>query len=548
MKKLYLTFFGILSLALTIHATNWFISPTGNNSNSGDIGAPFATFSKVFSKNGTAGPGDTIFIRAGMYWEIMDISISGGNPGNPIVITNYQDEVVTLQGPTSTLIWLESGANYMVIDGLDLSGNSFQTRTGIGMAGNKGITIRNCRFTDFSAAWIKNNSSAYCSNILIENNYCNGCQDIGIFPDNVDSLIIRNNVLLNADIVCMDPGGCKGIIIEDNLMRGTKLGGFKLRWGNVEPFGGDNNYGAIVRNNYLMGGRKYVLLVGSTRGAVIYNNTFYHGAASGAETGLIYMQMDEVLHNRNNVIRNNIFFATNRSRLIFLNSDMQAEWDYQTFDNNLYGNQISALYIYFNGGTRINEAEILNPIPGNPNYDQHGLSADPLLVNPQDSAETRDGFALQNSSPAINTAGPLTVTSSAGSGTKIMVKDARFFTAGYGLIPGDSVIVAGMSVAQVTDVDIAYMGNQLSTTMSITVDKSLTWNEGDPISIVGQYNIGASNALGTTPPVVGILDPVVSGDKQNSRMQFSIPQGFSKKNVTANISVFGHSINLLRKM
>ena len=72
-----------------------------------------------------------------------------------------------------------------------------------------------------------------------------------------------------------------------------------------------------------------------------------------------------------------------------------------------------------------------------------GQDAHGMLANPKFTNASAGDLSLQTGSPALNTGGDLTLTSSAGSGTLIPVQDARYFSAGYDMVAGDLLQVAG---------------------------------------------------------------------------------------------------------
>ncbi len=75
-------------------ARNFYVSPSGNDSNTGEIDSPLKTISYAQSK---LSPGDTLFIREGIYQELVHIDNSG-NKSNPIVFTAYPNEKVVIDG------------------------------------------------------------------------------------------------------------------------------------------------------------------------------------------------------------------------------------------------------------------------------------------------------------------------------------------------------------------------------------------------------------------------------------------------------------------
>ena len=80
---------------------------------------------------------------------------------------------------------------------------------------------------------------------------------------------------------------------------------------------------------------------------------------------------------------------------------------------------------------------------------------------------------MNSNSPDIDSGTFLTQTSSAGSGTSVSVKDARYFTNGMGMISGDTIMIDANTV-MITAVD--YTNNIL------TIDRSINWNSGDEVS------------------------------------------------------------------
>jgi len=68
-------------------AATYYVSPSGNNANSGSSLAPWLTIGKATS---TAVAGDTVVIRAGTYNEFVDNSTSGTS-GNPITFVGERD-------------------------------------------------------------------------------------------------------------------------------------------------------------------------------------------------------------------------------------------------------------------------------------------------------------------------------------------------------------------------------------------------------------------------------------------------------------------------
>jgi hypothetical protein len=101
--------------------------------------------------------------------------------------------------------------------------------------------------------------------------------------------------------------------------------------------------------------------------------------------------------------------------------------------------------------------------------DQNSIEADPLFAD-----VSNGNFHLRQGSPARDTGGPLTVTSSSGSGTTVPVGDARYFSDGFGLQNGDMIVVGGHHPVTVVDVD--YVNNV------ITVNEAISWENETPVN------------------------------------------------------------------
>ena len=98
MKNIFLlTIFGIIIQFSALGQTNYYVSTTGNNSNSGL--SPDQSWQSInyAAQNNIISAGDIVNIMGGTYNEKIDITISGA-PDMPIAFTNYQNDEVILSG------------------------------------------------------------------------------------------------------------------------------------------------------------------------------------------------------------------------------------------------------------------------------------------------------------------------------------------------------------------------------------------------------------------------------------------------------------------
>ena len=75
--------------------TTYYVSKSGNNSSSGNFGAPFLTISHAVS---VINPGDQIYIREGVYHENIVFNNIDASNGNETLISNYNNEEVIIDG------------------------------------------------------------------------------------------------------------------------------------------------------------------------------------------------------------------------------------------------------------------------------------------------------------------------------------------------------------------------------------------------------------------------------------------------------------------
>ena len=86
-----------------------YVATNGSDSNSGSRNQPLASVQYALD---TATPGDTIFVRGGNYHEEIDLSGVAGTTENPITITAFNNEAVTLNGTKPiTANWTRDSGN-----------------------------------------------------------------------------------------------------------------------------------------------------------------------------------------------------------------------------------------------------------------------------------------------------------------------------------------------------------------------------------------------------------------------------------------------------
>ena len=127
--QLFKTYVGVVIIALAVGllkstaATSYYISPSGNDSNNGDINNPFKNVQRAFNgSSSSAKPGDTVYLRSGVYrpnsanygYMVLSADVSG-TLQDPIVVRAYAGEKPILKGSyvVDTNAWIQVGTNEM---------------------------------------------------------------------------------------------------------------------------------------------------------------------------------------------------------------------------------------------------------------------------------------------------------------------------------------------------------------------------------------------------------------------------------------------------
>ncbi len=485
---------------------------SGSDSGEGTLSDPLRTLRYALKQ---LDAGDTLYIHAGTYptsgedngtYELYN----SGTSDNWITVRNYQNDNVYIRTNSSGFYTLDK--QYIIFQGLDIACYLYKHCFIVGSH----TKIKDCVLHDQTIAVKGNDTTQRHTDLLVEDCTIYSFKDIPIFIDNMDKVVIQNNEIRRAATALMDPGGITNMVIQDNycVNTGKPKGALKIRWGNVEPDDGDNCNGAIVRRNVFCDGLKWVMLLASSNGAMVYNNVLFKEDGD-ADRGLLYIQNDshdEIMNtNKNNVLKNNIFYfkaddepgsGAYLNSLMCIQDSMEPDYDDQTFDHNLYYKSDGVEYIYF-ADHYIYKDEVQG---WRGKYDYNSFVGDSAEFVDDTTAGGVTNFELTSDSICIDGGTPLTSAVGSGSGSTITVEDARYFTDGVGIIDGDEIMIGDSTTAVVTDRDID--NNQL------TLDKSVSWSDGDQVTLAYLGNapdIGAFEydfGTGNTPADVNAGDDV----------------------------------------
>gem|GEM_PF-1950094 len=249
MKRFYKKLKGIVMftaiwlLSITASGTEYFVSPSGNNtSGNGTIGSPWKTIQKACDY---AIAGDIIYLRGGTYtWRDYIDGNADGTAANPITIMNYNGEspvfdangISISENSAVISIYNYSGANdwmsYYIFDGIEVKNSSGR---GISFYKTDHLIIRNCLVHNTQTRAI----GGYGTDILIDNNeiYDAAMENLNnamggsgwamtcytttdwANGDPSENITISNNYIHNCWGEGIGPGqGSVGVLIENNVV------------------------------------------------------------------------------------------------------------------------------------------------------------------------------------------------------------------------------------------------------------------------------------------------------------------------------------------
>jgi len=351
---------------LVAQAATYYVSLSGKDSNAGtSTGTPFRTLLRAVQP---LRPGDTLYIRGGIWTEQLDLMKynTSGTSGKYIKIAGYPGESVTIRyaepvkggyGP----IKARGTKGYLIFENFKLDGINMPNQTGwqidkynhhfvlrnleiknvrssgVYIAGND-IQVINCTIHDqispsgvpgerYYGIYFHNGSNGLLQGNKIYNNPGGGIQ---VYPGPISNLTIRNNAIYN-----------------NNKLASSSVGGIIMQGGSSSIISSTKIFNNLIYKNGTSssGSASGIRISTYVRDTKIWNNTVYGNKTYG-------LQIGDNTTTTNTVVQNNIS----------------------------YGNSVGN---YINRGT-------------NTSY-TNNVTTDPKFVS-----ASSNNFQLQSSSPAAN--------------------------------------------------------------------------------------------------------------------------------------------------
>jgi len=101
-------------LILTANASNYFLSPSGDDSNPGTVQQPWKSLAKV--NQTLLHPGDGVYLEGGQSFTGNLVLTGTGSDGNPVVIGSYGQGIATIDSNSETAIYGENTGGFQIQD------------------------------------------------------------------------------------------------------------------------------------------------------------------------------------------------------------------------------------------------------------------------------------------------------------------------------------------------------------------------------------------------------------------------------------------------
>lgn len=205
------------SVAAPSGGNAFYVAPSGSDANPGSVNLPFLTIAQGLSQAQT---GDTVYLRAGTYNELVNFPTAGNATGR-ITLKAHNGEAATI---TQTGRVMNVGQPYITVEDLVLDGGwGTQDILKVYSTGNylvlRGVEIKN---TQWDAVDMTAPSDVLVENCTIHDAvYINNGVRVdahGIVTEGVQNLTVRNTEIyyVSGDAIQLQYGGWNNVLVEDS--------------------------------------------------------------------------------------------------------------------------------------------------------------------------------------------------------------------------------------------------------------------------------------------------------------------------------------------
>lgn len=378
-------------------AKTYYVATNGNDGADGlSIDRPLRTIQYAL---GLVNPGDTIQVRGGTYYGGLTIR-RAGTAGARIKLKAYNNEQVKVAGSGDVALYVQQGAPYWIIQGLDISGgNYYVIKTD---APNVNIVSNNLHGSgaDIVKLVLSSNDVVIYGNEIHHNNAGYGANAQGVDIVGADRTWVAHNYVHDIpSIGIYSKGNTRNSLFEHNrleniayrgLMLGQSTGGEYTRGLPYESYDG------IIRNNIVVNSGSACLATASSYNVKIYNNSCYDAATTMHGAIFVSNEAGNGQAGTNIEIKNNIVVSAGRP-VVKVNSDAMTDFGTIKIENNLFWAKGGAVNVDWRGST--NSFDAWKASTGN--------GAGSFVADPKYTSLIK--LTIAADSPAVNAGVPVSV-------------------------------------------------------------------------------------------------------------------------------------------
>ncbi len=408
---LLFVFFFSFGLIKDAFGAEYYVATTGDDNASGDVEYPWRTFKNAISD--IIQPGDTIYIRGGVYSEYADIyagdeailplfRYSGihGDSDNPITYKSYPGEtaIIDPQFNSDGILLQGDHITGIIIEDLEIRNSWF---SGIRLEDDTShITIRNNHIHDtdgplggnIGAIRMNTSHDILIENNLLHGNYIRAAQNLNganifIFGGTTN-IFIKNNELYDSEQgVFYKHSGYGNSVFENNYLHDMRSSGFRIASDNI-----------TMKNNLLLNIEGSAFDIHSeggctecTRNAVIENNTVVNCGGS-----YLLNRGSDRPGAINTTVKNNIFYQSGGPRIWVYGSNEEFSTNYSDFHasyNNFFIDDLGFNYFGSNTWGDLGDIYSLEDFQSM-GFEINSFNEDPLFVNASGHMNQVDDFEL----------------------------------------------------------------------------------------------------------------------------------------------------------
>lgn len=341
LRFLFITAF-IITLCSTAQATNYYVSPSGSDANSGtSTTAPWQTLSKVAAT--VFSPGDTIRFICGGVWSGKLTAQGSGVSGNPIVIDMYgTGNKPLINGPgtnNSAAVYLVN-QSYWEVNNLELT-NTQATGDTARLTGvlvqNTGSTalnhlyVKNCYIHDVNAVGIGSSNYSKGTGGVFYSGWINDALVKGCHVANVQVEGIRNS----------SSTMCDHFVIDSNLIENVYGDGIVLHGAQNGSAITHNTLSNVCMNNQANFAGAWTYLSNQT--LVAYNEVYGIKGGEGSNDG---QSFDADISTNGDIFEYNYSHDNRGGFMLFMPSATNIIVRYNVSVNDCVGGSILKLFNY----------------------------------------------------------------------------------------------------------------------------------------------------------------------------------------------------------